>query len=451
MFSLPQLPVSISGIAGLPNISLPALPFADILAKIPPASCLVVVPLYFGAVYSQRWKRYNAIHAKYQEKYERGTLTPEEAQEIVHVSTFYDMPMLLNYALAFALFKTFASPSVSGLLWATKELGTSERVSKRYADTELMVSTYIAFPISGFFGASGPPCPGAEADPRAMIALARTNWLHSKYNISNEDYLYTLALFLLEPATWAQKYGWRALSPMEEEAFFIFWREIGIRMNIRDIPETLEEIKSFSRTYEQAHIRPAETNRDIASCTIEELIFIVPEAFGIKRFARRIVNCLVEDNFREAMMLPGQPWYIHLIAGNSVTLLHQVQKWFCFPRSRGKAPIDLEPQVFTPGVCPRLRPAKYQVKPWYKAEGKSYLGKLADKFMVFAGAHSELPSPEFMSSGYRLEEMGPLQFTNKGHEEVMKMAAELQNYPVTGPWSLNWAESKQNRDEATSV
>ena len=41
-------------------------------------------------------------------KFQDGTLTPEEAQRIILVSTSYDMPFLLNYSLAFALFKTYA-------------------------------------------------------------------------------------------------------------------------------------------------------------------------------------------------------------------------------------------------------------------------------------------------------------------------------------------------------
>ena len=41
-------------------------------------------------------------------KYQDGTLTPEEAQRIILVSSSYDMPLLLNYSLALALFKTYA-------------------------------------------------------------------------------------------------------------------------------------------------------------------------------------------------------------------------------------------------------------------------------------------------------------------------------------------------------
>ena len=41
-------------------------------------------------------------------KYQDGMLTPEEAQRISLVLTSFDMPLLLNYSLAFALFKTYA-------------------------------------------------------------------------------------------------------------------------------------------------------------------------------------------------------------------------------------------------------------------------------------------------------------------------------------------------------
>ena len=53
-----------------------------------------------------RWKRYDAIHQQFQSKYKEG-LTPEEAQKIIQVSTHYDMPLLMNFAIAFALFKTY--------------------------------------------------------------------------------------------------------------------------------------------------------------------------------------------------------------------------------------------------------------------------------------------------------------------------------------------------------
>jgi hypothetical protein len=63
------------------------------------------ISIWLLTVRALRWKRYNAIHRQFQPKYE--TMTPEEAQKIIQLSTMYDMPLLLNYALAFALFKTY--------------------------------------------------------------------------------------------------------------------------------------------------------------------------------------------------------------------------------------------------------------------------------------------------------------------------------------------------------
>lgn len=45
-----------------------------------------------------RWRRYNAIHQKFGAKWNNGlgTITPQEAQEIMHVSCLYDMPWLVS-------------------------------------------------------------------------------------------------------------------------------------------------------------------------------------------------------------------------------------------------------------------------------------------------------------------------------------------------------------------
>ena len=74
---------------------------------VPTIVCAVLLA-YLCLVRSLRWRRYNAIHEKYRVQFEKQTLTPEEAQEILHVGAFYDMPSLVKYSLAFALFKAAA-------------------------------------------------------------------------------------------------------------------------------------------------------------------------------------------------------------------------------------------------------------------------------------------------------------------------------------------------------
>ena len=66
---------------------------------------------YLLLVRSLRWRRYYAIHKKYEGKWRRGELTPAEAQEIMHTSVFWDQPLLMNKSLAFALFKSYDNVS----------------------------------------------------------------------------------------------------------------------------------------------------------------------------------------------------------------------------------------------------------------------------------------------------------------------------------------------------
>ena len=68
----------------------------------------VTAIFYLCLVRAFRWRRFDAIHRQYDARFKSRSLTPEEAQEVVHVAAFYDMPLLLNYSVAFALFKTYA-------------------------------------------------------------------------------------------------------------------------------------------------------------------------------------------------------------------------------------------------------------------------------------------------------------------------------------------------------
>lgn len=47
---------------------------------------------------------------------------------------------------------------------------------------------------------------------------------------------------------------------------------------------------------------PDPINAEVASYTLDELLFAVPKAFGLKTFARRISICLLEDAVRVSML-----------------------------------------------------------------------------------------------------------------------------------------------------
>src|SRR6056297_2323188 len=76
----------------------------------------------------------------------------------------------IEKALEFALFRTYAVPSISGLLSKTGEF--RHRTRKRYDDTELLLSEISE---NGLDSARG------------HAAISRVNEMHGRYRISNAD------------------------------------------------------------------------------------------------------------------------------------------------------------------------------------------------------------------------------------------------------------------------
>ncbi|KAG8712563.1 hypothetical protein FRC09_019719 [Ceratobasidium sp. 395] len=127
-------------------------------------------------------------------------MTPVEAQEIIRISSAYDMPYLVGKSVEFALFKVFGivrnsltrstgtridenvKESISTILLGTGQLTKEANAGRRFVDTGVLIATWMNVPITG--PGSGREKSSKWEDPRGAIAIARTNWLHSKYKIS---------------------------------------------------------------------------------------------------------------------------------------------------------------------------------------------------------------------------------------------------------------------------
>ncbi|MEO0458201.1 MAG: oxygenase MpaB family protein [Cyanobacteria bacterium P01_A01_bin.114] len=178
-------------------------------------------------------------------------LDPErDAIEICHLLAGYEFPWDITRALELALLRTFCIPSISALLDRTGEF--HHHTQKRYDDTGIIVSELFKW--------------GYE-DPRGQAFLQRMNAIHSRFAIRNEDYLYVLSTFVYEPIRWCDRNGWRPFCEIEKQATYHFWRAVGSRMGIENIPETYEAFEGYNQTYEIQHFRYAETNQRVADAT----------------------------------------------------------------------------------------------------------------------------------------------------------------------------------------
>jgi len=206
-------------------------------------------------------------------------------QRIVFLTTRVDFPFDTVRSLELGLFRTFCVPSISGLLDRTGEF--EHRAQKRYDDTDLIVSEMMDH--------------GYESE-RGRRALERMNELHGRFKIRNEDFLYVLSTFVFEPIRWIGRYGWRPLAEAEKLAMFHFWREVGRRMGIRDIPEEYGDLERLNVAYERDHYRPAETNHRVGTATVEMFMRWFPRV--LRPLARRAMYGLMDERLIECFGFP---------------------------------------------------------------------------------------------------------------------------------------------------
>jgi hypothetical protein len=183
----------------------------------------------------------------------------EDCQQIAYLVGCYEYPWLLQKSLEFALFRTYAVPHTSRILVASGQF--EKHGQKRYDDTTLMLS--------------GLTEKGLDSD-YARIVIGRMNELHGRWNLKNEDMLYVLSTFIFEPLRWSEQFGWRKPTQHERLANFYFWSEIGKRMNIKDIPETIEAFEAFNIAHEKKYFAYDEASRKIGLATIEVFLSWYP-------------------------------------------------------------------------------------------------------------------------------------------------------------------------------
>jgi hypothetical protein len=178
-------------------------------------------------------------------------LDPERDHErIVHLSFGYDFSWDSIRALEIALFRTYCVPSISALLDRTGEFRRDPQ--RRYDDTSLLLAEI---------------CKWGYTHERGRQALERMNWAHGHYTITNDDFLYVLSTFIYEPVRWIDAFGWRKTSANERIGYYHFWRAVGTRMGIHDIPESYDAFDGWSRTYERERRRFAASNQRVGAAT----------------------------------------------------------------------------------------------------------------------------------------------------------------------------------------
>ena len=373
--------------------------------------------LYLIAVRLLRYRRVDAIKRKHGmlDSSNYGKLTADQAQDVLKDLVEMEFPKLFGFSIVFALFKTYGIPSVSSLLVSTRELSGPETASKRTADTGVLLLEF---------------CMNKPSSQRSTEAIARMNYLHSRYikagKINNDDMLYTLSVFALEPTRWVNRYEWRQMSDLELCASGTFWKDVGDKMQIDFSPlpsykqgwtdgnHWLRQVHEWSERYEAENMVPAKTNNKLALAHLDIIFLNLPKKLNI--MGKYLVSVIVGERLRNAMVLPDPPLVVILAIETILGVRKYVIRHFMLPR-----PELLRKRYVSslPEDNGRYSSIEYLSHPWYvKPTLKRRWGSRAwiTRFLgrKLPGDDGNKYSPE----GYLISEVGPRDLVGSGKSEM---------------------------------
>lgn len=321
---------------------------------------------------------------------------------------------------------------------ATGQLKNAETSSKRAADTGVLLLE---------FGLNKP------TSERAIQAIARMNFLHSRHQksgkITNNDMLYALSIFALEPARWINKYEWRSMTDVELCACGTYWRSMGDAMEISytNLPSSvkgwqdglhwLTEMEEWSDQYEKAHMVPADTNRRLADSQFENLLPKLPTRY--RDHCLKMVIVLLGDRLRQSMMYARNtcrqarlmrcyryhesPAIYHDIVNGVLYARKLLLRYFALPRPdflRNHWIDDM------PNRYERYFLFDYLAHPWYVRP--SFAQRWGPRAWVTRLLGYKVPGDDgdkYSPQGYIITEIGPQHLSGKGKEDMDKIQTRL--------------------------
>ena len=252
------------------------------------------------------------------------SLDPERDHAlIIHYLAGWEFPWDWVRALEMALYRTFCVPTTSKLLDQSGEFHA--RPQRRYDDTSLLMAEIMEW--------------GYDSD-RGRESLRRVNRFHRHYPIANDDFLYVLSTFHLEPIRWIDRFGWRRLTEGERHASFFFWREVGRRMAIRDIPESHEAFERWSLAHERDRFRYDDANHRVATATRELFVNWAPGP--LRPMVRVAIHAMLDDAMLEAFGFPRAPAAMRSFVAGALRTRGRVLRFF--PANTRKDFITGKPQ-----------------------------------------------------------------------------------------------------------
>jgi hypothetical protein len=249
------------------------------------------------------------------------TLDPEtDYEQIARITAMHEFPWDSQQSLSFALFRTYAVPTIGRLLFDTGEF--TGAVQKRHDDTALILEAIAAEGMESETGRAG---------------VRRMNQMHGSYDISNDDMRYVLSTFVVTPVRWIERYGWRRGLDAERIAAVRYYQRLGRLMGIKDVPGDFDGFAALMDAYErETYVFDAKA-RAVADSTLDLFVTFYPRP--LRGVMRRFSIALLDDHLREAFDYPRPSALLVRLAHGSLRARGRLLRFFP-PRRRPKRLAD---------------------------------------------------------------------------------------------------------------
>ncbi|MBM0275504.1 oxygenase MpaB family protein [Micromonospora tarensis] len=262
------------------------------------------------------------------------SLDPErDYLDIYQTMLRYEFPWDMKLGLNLAFNRSFSIPAIAAVHIATGEL--TEHTQKRIDDTGLLMYEMV---LNGF------------EQPRGRDALRRVNQIHRQYDISNDDFRYVLGCLVVIPTRWLREYGWRPPCCHERQATYLFYRELGRRMGITDIPGSYQEFETWFNAHDAAHLRPNDDAAAIERATRMLMLTRIPPVLG--PLGNALVSAMYDASLRRAMRVEPPAWPVRAGLHGALKVRSRLQRWLGTPRTTA---------MFADGITTRSYPNGYEI------------------------------------------------------------------------------------------
>eukprot|EP01133_Synstelium_polycarpum_P017888 gene17888-21338_t len=282
--------------------------------------CTIVTSLISIYLTSNYFKRQLAAK-DWEARLARLDLTKDsDVDEAIKHIVGFDYPFEAFLSLNFCFYRTFCSPTIASVYYKTGTI--YDTPDKRACDTDLLMHIWMDYGLD------------SEEGKKSYEHLNKIHGLHSK-TTKNVDFVFVLCCLVVDAIQFCNDYGFRPILDAERQAIWKFYYRVGQRMNLTDVPLTLEECYKFVHQYTEDNRSARVSNEgEVLTKAITDLVcqwyYLIPAP--ICRIAASVILYQMSATFHAKLGL-AKPSNFEFALINSVLWLRRSLILITPPRS----------------------------------------------------------------------------------------------------------------------